>query len=86
MARQQMENGEGLQGQGRRYALGVLGSSWALLIPAHLTVTPSITAVSRAEYMDPLSQSCRLLSVCVSTDWGQVPERRKMCKDETSRS
>lgn len=68
------------------YALGVLGSPWALLIPTHLAVTPSITAVSGAECVDPLSQSCRLLSVCVRTDWGQDPERRKMCKEERSRS
>ena len=86
MARQRVENGEGPKGQGRRYALWVLGSPWVLLIPAHLTVTISITAVSRAKYMYPLSQSCRLLSVCVWTDWGQDPERRKMCKEERSRS
>ena len=86
MARRGMENGEGPQGQGQHYALGLLGSPWMLLITAHLPVTTSITAVSRAEYVDPLSQSYRLLSVCVRTDWGQDPERRKMCKEEKSRS
>ena len=86
MARRGMENGEGPQGQGQRYALGVLGSPWAVLVPAHLAVTPSITAASRADYVDPLSQSCRLLSVCVRTDWGQDPERRKLCQEERSRS
>ena len=86
MARRGMENGEGPQGQRQCYALGILTSPWELLIPAHQAVTPSITAVSRAEYTDTLSQSCRLLSVCVRTIRGQDPERRKVCKEERSRS
>ena len=86
MARCGMENGEGAQGRRQCYALGMLTSPRELLIPAHLAVTPRITAVSRAEYTDTLSQSCRLLSVCVKTNWGQDPKRRKVCKEERSRS
>lgn len=73
VARRGMENGAGPQGQGRRYALEVLGSPWALLIPAHLAGAPSVPAVSRAEYADPLSQRCRLLSVVCQDRLGPGP-------------